>query len=99
MILSCFSISWQANILMNYTLRSDFHVGKNPMSIVSSVLHIACATTLEHRSQTVIARAAGITSVSLGSRIKDLKELLCSSNNNNKPFSNDTRRAFLVSFN
>jgi transcription initiation factor TFIIIB Brf1 subunit/transcription initiation factor TFIIB len=89
----------QANILMNYTLRSDFHVGKNPMSIVSSVLYIACATTLEHRSQTVIARAAGITSVTLGSRIKDLKELLCSSNNNSKGLSKDINGAFLVSFN
>ena len=27
----------QANILMNYSLRNEFHVGKNPMSIVGSV--------------------------------------------------------------
>ena len=89
----------QANILMNYSLRNDFHVGKNPMSIVGSVLYIACATTLENRSQTAVAKAAGITSVTLASRIKDLKELLCSSNNNNKPLSDDIGRTSLVSFN
>ncbi len=49
----------QANILMNYSLRNDFHVGKNPMSIVGSVLYIACATTLENRSQTAVAKERG----------------------------------------
>lgn len=90
----------QANILMNYSLRYEFHVGKNPMSIVGSVLYIACDTTLEYRSQTTIAKAAGITSVTLASRVRELKELLCSdsNNNNNKALSNDIKGTSLVSF-
>ena len=89
----------QANILMDYSLRNDFHVGKNPMSMVGLVLYIAYATTLENRSQATVAKAAGITNVTLASRIKDLKELLCSSNNNNKALSDCINRTSLVSFN
>ena len=112
MILSYFLTSWQtsaafgeetkrqANILMNYSLRYEFHVGKNPMSIVGSVTYIACDTTLEYRSQTTIAKAAGITSVTLASRVMELKELLCSdsNNNNNKALLNDIKGTSLVSF-
>jgi transcription initiation factor TFIIB len=90
----------QANILMNYSLRNDFHIGKNPMSIAGSVLYIACETSSDRRSQRIIAKAAGITSVTLANRVKDLKKLLCNSGNSNKALSNDINRTPLVpSFN
>jgi len=87
----------QANILMNYSLRNDFHLGKNPMSIAGSALYIACETTSDRRSQKVIAQAAGITSVTLANRVKDLKKLLCNSGNNNKDLSKDINRTSLIS--
>lgn len=68
----------QAKILMNYSLKRDFPAGKNPMSVAASVLCIACITTSEYRSQRSIAKAAGITDVTLRNRIKDLKALLYS---------------------
>jgi transcription initiation factor TFIIB len=88
----------QANILMNYSLRNDFHLGKNPMSIAGSVLYIACETTSDRRSQKVISQAAGITTVTLANRVKDLKDLLCNSGNNiNRTLLNDINRASLLS--
>lgn len=88
----------QANILMNYSLRHGFHLGKNPMSIAGSVLYIECETTSDCRSQRVIAQAAGITSLTLANRVKDLKKLLCNGGNNNKALLNDISRTSLVSF-
>jgi transcription initiation factor TFIIB len=87
----------QANILMNYSLRNDFHLGKNPMSIAGSVLYIACETASDHRSQKVIAQAAGITSVTLANRVKDLKNLLCNSGSNNRTLLKDINTTSLVS--
>lgn len=86
----------QANILMTYSLRNDFHIGKNPMSIAGSVLYIACGTTPDRRSQRIISKTAGITSVTLANRVKDLKKLLCNSGNN-KGSSNDIHKTPLVS--
>jgi transcription initiation factor TFIIB len=72
----------QAIILMNYSLKREFPAGKNPMSVAASVLSIACITTSEYRSQRSIAKAAGITDVTLRNRIKDLKALLYSNVHN-----------------
>jgi hypothetical protein len=82
---------------MNYSLRNDFHLGKNPMSIAGSVLYIACETASDHRSQKVIAQAAGITSVTLANRVKDLKNLLCNSGSNNRTLLKDINTTSLVS--
>jgi transcription initiation factor TFIIB len=67
---------------MNYSLKREFPAGKNPMSVAASVLSIACITTSEYRSQRSIAKAAGITDVTLRNRIKDLKALLYSNVHN-----------------
>lgn len=55
----------QARILMNNSIMRHYPAGKNPMSVAASVLCIACITTSEYRSQRSIAKAAGITEVTL----------------------------------
>ncbi len=72
----------QAQILMNYSVRRDFPAGKNPMSVAASVICIACVTTTEYRTQRSIAKAAGITEVTLRNRVKDLRNLIFGSTYN-----------------
>jgi hypothetical protein len=48
-------------------------------------------------SQRIIAKSAGITSVTLANRVRDLKKLLCNNSNSNKALSNDINRTPLAS--
>ena len=43
------------------------------MGIAATALYIACLSTGEKRTQTDIARAAGITEVTLRNRFRDIK--------------------------
>jgi transcription initiation factor TFIIB len=51
-------------------------VGKDPMGLAASVLYVASLATSEEKTQADIARAAGVTEVTVRNRSKELKKLL-----------------------
>jgi transcription initiation factor TFIIB len=53
--------------------KKEVPAGKDPMGIAATVLYIACLNTCEKRTQTDIARVAGITEVTLRNRYRDIK--------------------------
>jgi transcription initiation factor TFIIB len=59
--------------IMYHLNRKEIPAGKDPMGIAATVLYIACLNTGEKRTQTDIARAAGITEVTLRNRYRDIK--------------------------
>jgi transcription initiation factor TFIIB len=58
---------------MYHLNRKQISAGKDPMGIAATALYIACLNTGEKRTQTDIARAAGITEVTLRNRYIDIK--------------------------
>ena len=62
--------------IMNNITRREISAGKNPMGLAATVLYISCRDTGEHRTQKGIAKAAGITDVTLRNKFKDLKDKL-----------------------
>ena len=62
-----------AAIMMNEIEKQELSAGKNPMAVAASILYICCKKTGYHTSQHIIAKAAGITEVTLRNRFKELK--------------------------
>ena len=54
----------------------EIPVGKDPIGMAASVLYISCLKTGEDKTQTQIARAAGVTDVTVRNRYKGLKSKL-----------------------
>ena len=52
---------------------SQYLSGKNPMALAATILYIACSKTSEYISQDEIAKAAGVTDVTIRTRLKDMK--------------------------
>jgi transcription initiation factor TFIIB len=59
--------------LISHIKEIEYSDGKKPMTIAATVLYLACIKTGEHVSQKEIAKAAGVTDVSIRNRVKDLK--------------------------
>jgi transcription initiation factor TFIIB len=59
--------------IMYHLNRKQISAGKDPMEIAATALYIACLNTGEKRTQSDIARAAGITEVTLRNRYRDIK--------------------------
>jgi len=63
--------------MMNELLRKKIlTAGKNPMSLAASILYIACKEIGENKTQMYMARAAGVTEVTIRNRIRDLGKSL-----------------------
>ena len=62
-----------AAVMMNEIVKQELSAGKNPMAVAASILYICCKKTGYHTSQHSIAKAAGITEVTLRNRFKELK--------------------------
>ncbi len=62
-----------ASVMMNEIVKQELSAGKNPMAVAASILYICCKKTGYHTSQHSIAKAAGITEVTLRNRFKELK--------------------------
>jgi transcription initiation factor TFIIB len=63
----------QAFIMMNELLRrKTLTAGKDPMWLAASILYIACNDTGENNTQKNLAKAAGVTEVTIRNRIRDL---------------------------
>ena len=58
---------------MNEVIEKQIPAGKDPMGIAATVLYISCLRTGENKTQTQIARAAGVTDVTVRNRLKELR--------------------------
>jgi transcription initiation factor TFIIB len=62
-----------AFIMMDELLRrKTLTAGKDPMGLAASILYIACKETGENKTQKNMAKAAGVTEVTIRNRIRDL---------------------------
>jgi len=48
--------------------------GKNPKALAAASLYLACVLNAEHKSQSVITKASGVTSTTVRARYNDLKK-------------------------
>jgi transcription initiation factor TFIIB len=66
----------QAMNIMNDIIKSGMSAGKNPVSLAATVLYMSCIKTGENITRDSISHAAGITGMTLGNRLNDLKKNL-----------------------
>ena len=66
----------QAISIMKEVLENQISAGKDPMGLAASVLYLSCLKTGEDRTQAHIAKASGVTEVTLRTRYKELKNKL-----------------------
>jgi transcription initiation factor TFIIB len=59
--------------LMSRIKKEEYSAGKNPMCLAATMLYVASCRTGESISQKEIAKAAGVTSVTVRTRFRDLK--------------------------
>lgn len=52
--------------------RGTASAGKDPMGLAASILYIACKETAENKTQRDMAKAAGVTEVTIRNRVRDL---------------------------
>ena len=57
---------------MKEVTENEISAGKDPMGVAATVLYISCKKTGEYISQKEISNVAGITEVTLRSRVKEL---------------------------
>lgn len=62
--------------LLNKAASKGATVGKDPVGIAAAALYMACQETMQNITQKDIARAAGVTEVTVRNRFKGLKEAL-----------------------
>jgi transcription initiation factor TFIIB len=58
--------------LMDELVKKEVPAGKHPMSLAATILYVACRKTGEYRTKVDIAKAAGVTEVTIRNRFKDL---------------------------
>jgi transcription initiation factor TFIIB len=63
----------QAAEIMSNIMKEQISAGKDPMGLTASVLYLSSIKTGESVTQMSIARAAGVTEVTVRNRFKDLK--------------------------
>jgi transcription initiation factor TFIIB len=59
--------------IMNHLKKNEVTAGKDPMGMAATVVYMVCSSTGETRTQTDIARVAGITEMTLRNRYKEIK--------------------------
>lgn len=62
--------------LMEQAQKKNILVGKDPMSMATTILYLANVAEGHHKTQSEIAKAAGITEVTVRARSKELREKL-----------------------
>lgn len=62
-----------ASVMMNEIINKGISAGKNPMAIAACILYICCRRAGYRTSQVSIAKAAGITDVTLRNRFREVK--------------------------
>jgi transcription initiation factor TFIIB len=66
----------QAIRIMDEVTEKQISAGKNPMGFAATIIYLSCLKTGENKTQTDIARAAGVTDVTIRNRFKELKSKL-----------------------
>ena len=66
----------QAVEIMSNVMKEEISAGKDPMGLAASVLYLSSIKTGEAVTQMSIAKAAGVTEVTVRNRFKDLKSKL-----------------------
>ena len=66
----------QAAEIMSNVMKEQISAGKDPMGLAASVLYLSSIKTGEAVTQMSIAKAAGVTEVTVRNRFKDLKSKL-----------------------
>jgi transcription initiation factor TFIIB len=59
--------------IMSNVMKEELSAGKDPMGLAASILYLSSIKTGEPVTQMSIARAAGVTEVTIRNRFKDLK--------------------------
>ncbi len=62
--------------LLNEAVKKKATVGKDPVGIAAAALYMACQETTQNLTQKDIAKAAGVTEVTVRNRFKGLKDIL-----------------------
>ena len=62
--------------IVHEATKKELSAGKDPMSLAATVLYLSSLKTGEKRTQQDISNAAGVTSMTLRNRLKDLKSQL-----------------------
>jgi transcription initiation factor TFIIB len=63
------------SIMKDVSIR-QIAAGKDPMGLAASVLYVSCLKTGEDKTQTQIAKASGVTDVTIRTRYKEIKNKL-----------------------
>jgi transcription initiation factor TFIIB len=71
----------KAMAIMSQVTEKEISAGKDPMGLAATVIYMSCLGTGENKTQIDIAKAAGVTEVTVRNRFKDLKEKLPELNN------------------
>ena len=71
----------KAMAIMSQVTDKEISAGKDPMGLAATVIYMCCLGSGENKSQIDIAKAAGVTEVTVRNRFKDLKEKLSELNN------------------
>lgn len=58
--------------IMSEVIKREIPAGKHPMSLAATILYMSCSKTGECRTQVDMAKAAGVTEVTIRNRLKDL---------------------------
>ena len=66
----------QVFTIMKQANKGKIPAGKDPMGLAASVLYIACKQTAENKTQSDIAKAGGVTEVTIRNRVRDLGKSL-----------------------
>ncbi|MFX1295518.1 MAG: transcription initiation factor IIB family protein [Promethearchaeota archaeon] len=66
----------QALEIIQLSKESNIILGKDPKGVAAAAIYMACIKNGEHRSQSAISTATGITEVTLRNRFKELKAIL-----------------------
>jgi transcription initiation factor TFIIB len=62
--------------ILNEAVKKKATVGKDPIGIAAAALYMACQETTQNLTQKDIAKAAGVTEVTVRNRFKGLKDML-----------------------
>ena len=62
--------------LMSQVTEKEISAGKDPMGLAATIIYISCLKAHEEKTQIEIAKAAGVTEVTVRNRYKDLKNKL-----------------------
>jgi transcription initiation factor TFIIB len=66
----------RAMVIMNQVTEKEISAGKDPMGLAATVVYMSCIGSGENKTQIDIAKAAGVTEVTIRNRFKDLKNKL-----------------------